>query len=65
MSCIHMHEKLTSEEKILEERCPRKEERAEFILGNHGRELCDYCLTKCPDRFQCTTYSRDAKWINI
>jgi len=59
--CKHMHEKLTSEEKILEERCPRKEERYEFILSNHGRELCVYCLTKCPDRVYCPKYSRDAK----
>jgi len=59
--CSHIHDKFISEERKLEELCPRKEERAEFILGSHGRELCDYCLTKCPDRFQCPTYSREAK----
>ena len=57
--CIHLHEKLIYEERKIEE-IPH-DKRADFILNQSGRKLCGYCLSECPDRFDCEKYKRDAK----
>jgi hypothetical protein len=62
IGCSHLHDKLEAEGQRLMELCPNPRDRADFILGEGGRELCEYyCLTKCPDRFECYKYGADAK----